>query len=219
MTKAVVTKPGIAKEVGILGGTFDPVHQGHIACADFVRRYCQLDEVRLMPCHLPAHRISPGVDGPSRAEMVKLAIQHHQALALELLELNKDTPSYTVDSLKLLSEREPDSRFYFIIGMDSLCYFRQWKNWQGILQHCHLLVCQRPGYQVSEGDAPYLLEHYGVDSLSAMKQQATGAILLLPNPLNDISASQIRQQLQQGALPAALDPAVLNYIQSRQLYR
>lgn len=219
MTKAVVTKPGIAKEVGILGGTFDPVHQGHITCADFVRRYCQLDEVRLMPCHLPAHRASPGVDSPSRAEMVKLAIQHHQALALEPLELNKDTPSYTVDSLKLLCEREPGSRFYFVIGMDSLCYFRQWKNWQGILQHCHLLVCQRPGYQVSEGDAPYLLEHYGVDSLSAMKQQATGAILLLPNPLNDISASQIRQQLQLGASPAALDPAVLNYIQSRQLYR
>lgn len=219
MTKAVVTKPGIAKEVGILGGTFDPVHQGHIACADFVRRYCQLDEVRLMPCHIPAHRISPGVDGPSRAEMVKLAIQHHQALALEPLELNKDTPSYTVDSLQLLSAREPDSRFYFIIGMDSLCYFRQWKNWQDILQHCHLLVCQRPGYQATEGDAPYLLEHYGVGSLSALKQQATGAILLLPNPLNDISASQLRQQLQQGASPATLDPAVLNYIQSRQLYR
>lgn len=219
MTKAVVTEPGIAQEIGILGGTFDPVHQGHIACADFVRRYCQLDEVRLMPCHLPAHRASPGVDGPTRAEMVKLAIQHHQALALEPLELNKATPSYTVDSLQLLSAREPGSRFYFIIGMDSLCYFRQWKNWQGILQYCHLLVCQRPGYQATEGDAPYLLEHYAVDSLSALKQQPAGAILLLPNPLNDISASQIRQQLHSSGTAAALDPAVLNYIQSRQLYR
>lgn len=219
MTKAVITKPGIVKEVGILGGTFDPVHQGHIACADFVRRYCQLDEVRLMPCHLPAHRASPGLDGLTRADMVRLAIQGHQALQLEPLELNKDTPSYTVDSLKLLSEREPGSRFYFIIGMDSLCYFQQWKNWQGILQHCHLLVCQRPGYQATEGDAPYLLEHYGANSLNALKQQPAGAILLLPNPLNDISASQLRQQLQQGASPATLDPAVLNYIQSRQLYR
>lgn len=214
MTKAMMTK-----EVGILGGTFDPVHQGHIACADFVRRYCQLDEVRLMPCHLPAHRASPGVDGPTRADMVRLAIQGHQALQLEPLELNKDTPSYTVDSLQLLTAREPASRFYFIIGMDSLCYFRQWKNWQGILQHCHLLVCQRPGYQATEGDAPFLLEHYAVENLSALKQQPAGAILLLPNPLNNISASQIRQQLQQGASPAALDPAVLNYIQSRQLYR
>jgi nicotinate-nucleotide adenylyltransferase len=219
MTKAVITKPGIVKEVGILGGTFDPVHQGHIACADFVRRYCQLDEVRLMPCHLPAHRASPGVDGPTRAKMVRLAIQGHQALALEPLELNKDTPSYTVDSLQLLSAREPDSRFYFIIGMDSLCYFQQWKNWQGILQHCHLLVCQRPGYQATEGDAPYLLEHYGANSLNALKQQPAGAILLLPNPLNDISASQIRQQLHSSGTAAALDPAVLNYIQSRQLYR
>ena len=207
------------KHIGILGGTFDPVHNGHITCANYVQQQCALDEVRLMPCHLPAHRATPGVSSKQRAAMVQLAISHDPQLKLERLELNKPTASYTADSLQLLSEQEPDSRFYFIIGMDSLCYFQQWKNWQGILQHCHLLVCQRPGYQATEGDAPYLLEHYGANSLNALKQQPAGAILLLPNPLNDISASQIRQQLHSSGTAAALDPAVLNYIQSRQLYR
>ena len=119
----------MTKHIGILGGTFDPVHNGHIACADYVQRECGLDTVRLMPCHLPPHRATPGVSAEQRAAMVQLAISAYPKLALERLELDKQSPSYTFDSLQLLHQREPDCRFYFVIGMDSLCYFRQWKNW------------------------------------------------------------------------------------------
>ncbi|HEX5792646.1 MAG TPA: nicotinate-nucleotide adenylyltransferase [Rheinheimera sp.] len=210
----------MTKHIGILGGTFDPVHQGHIACADYVQRHCNLAQVRLMPCHIPAHRATPGVSAPQRAAMVQLAIRHYPKLQLETLELDKHSPSYSIDSLQLLTAREPDSRFYFIIGMDSLCSFRQWKDWQRILQHAHLLVCARPGYSATDGDAAFLLQQYGVQDLSTLQQRASGAILLLANPLNAISASQIRQQLQQGATDIdALDPAVLNYIRTQQLYQ
>lgn len=210
----------MTKHIGIFGGTFDPIHQGHIRCANFVQQYCQLDNVRLMPCHLPPHRASPGVSAEQRAKMVQLAIAGHSGLSVEPLELEKSTPSYTADSLALLRQREPEINWYFIIGMDSLCYLKSWKNWQQILQQAHLLVCQRPGYDSSMGDAPELLHHYGRQDLATLRQSDTGGILLLPNPLTDISATSVRQQLQQHKLAAdTLDPAVLNYIQTHRLYQ
>jgi len=210
----------MTKHIGILGGTFDPVHTGHVACARYVQQHCALDEVRLMPCHLPAHRATPGVSSAQRAAMVQLAIQAYPELALERLELDKPSPSYTVESLNLLKQREPDSRFYFIIGMDSLNYFRQWKDWQGILQCAHLLVCQRPGSRATEGDAPALLQQFGVPSMPVLRSSDGGHILLLDNPLYAISASEIRQQLTQAQSTIdSLDPAVLNYIQAQQLYQ
>ena len=210
----------MTKHIGILGGTFDPVHKGHIGCADYVLHHCALDEVRLMPCHLPPHRATPGVSSAQRAAMVQLAITTHPKLQLETLELQKNSPSYTVDSLQLLKQREPDSRFYFIIGMDSLCYFRSWQDWRGILRRAHLLVCQRPGYSASGGDAPGLLQQYGVDNIASLRQHSAGRILLLANPVFDLSASDIRLRLKQGQpCTASLAPAVLNYIQRQQLYQ
>lgn len=208
------------KHIGILGGTFDPVHNGHIACANYVQQHCALDEVRLMPCHLPPHRATPGVSSGQRAAMVQLAISPYPQLKLERLELNKPSASYTADSLQLLSKQEPDSRLYFIIGMDSLCYFRSWKNWPTILELAHLLVCQRPGYSQQDGDAPALLQQFGIASQIELRQRQSGGIMLLANPLTDISASEIRQQLQQQqSAVKTLDPAVLNYIQTQQLYQ
>ena len=210
----------MTKHIGILGGTFDPVHNGHLACADYVLRQLALDEVRLMPCHLPPHRATPGVSSAERAAMVTLAIAGRPKLKLEALELHKDTPSYTVDSLRQLQQQEPDCRFYFIIGMDSLCYFRSWKDWQGILQCADLLVCQRPGYRATDGDAPALLQQFAVADFASLQQQHTGGILLLHNPVVNLSASQIRQCLRTGqACDATLAPAVLNYIRQRQLYQ
>jgi nicotinate-nucleotide adenylyltransferase len=210
----------MTKHIGILGGTFDPIHPGHIACACYVKKHCRLDEVRLMPCHLPAHRATPGVHAEQRAAMVQLAIRPHPGLQLERLELDKTSASFTVDSLQLLSKREPDNVFYFIIGMDSLSYFCQWKDWQMILQHAHLLVCQRPGYSAADGDAPALLQQFGASSPEALQTKAAGHILLLNNPLNALSASHIRRQLKQGETDTVtLDAAVLNYIQTQQLYQ
>uniref|UniRef100_A0A486XNZ6 Probable nicotinate-nucleotide adenylyltransferase n=1 Tax=Rheinheimera sp. BAL341 TaxID=1708203 RepID=A0A486XNZ6_9GAMM len=210
----------MTKHIGILGGTFDPVHSGHLACADYVLRQLALDEVRLMPCHLPPHRATPGVSSAERAAMVKLAIAGLPKLKLEALELYKDTPSYTVDSLRQLQQQEPDCRFYFIIGMDSLCYFRSWKDWRGILQCADLLVCQRPGYSATDGDAPALLQQFAAADFASLQQQHTGGILLLNNPVVNLSASQIRQCLRTGqACNDTLAPAVLNYIRERQLYQ
>ncbi len=206
------------KIIGIFGGTFDPIHQGHLACARYVLTHCQLDSIRLMPCHLPPHRATPGVSSQQRAKMVELAIASEPNMQLEPLELNRQTPSYTVDSLLALKQQNPAASLAFIIGMDSLQYFTKWHNWQHILQLAHLIVCRRPGYASDEGDAPILLNQYA-GNLQQLQQQPAGVILLLDNPDFMQSATFIRQQLATHPhIHTMLPPAVLQYIQQQRLY-
>lgn len=204
--------------LGIFGGTFDPIHQGHLACARYVLAHCQLESIRLMPCHLPPHRATPGVSSTERANMVKLAIANEPQLQLEPLELNRDTPSYTVDSLTALKQQDPNRILAFIIGMDSLQYFKTWHKWQTILQLAHLIVCRRPGYSSDQGDAPSLLQDFG-GTLQQLRSQNAGVILLLDNPDFTQSATFVRQQLSLNPkVQAMLPPAVLQYIRQQRLY-
>ncbi|MDP5035332.1 nicotinate-nucleotide adenylyltransferase [Alishewanella sp. SMS8] len=210
----MMTKPLL----GIFGGTFDPIHRGHLACARYVVEHCALKQLALMPCHLPPHRATPGVSSEQRAAMVKLAIANEPTMRLERLELNRTSPSYTVDSLRTLKQQQPDTTLAFIIGMDSLQYFTKWHQWLQILELAHLIVCRRPGYSADQGDAPMLLARYGA-TLSQLQQQDAGKILLLDNPDFYESATFVRQQLASDRLVQAMLPAeVLEYIRQHALY-
>lgn len=200
---------------GFYGGTFDPIHQGHLLSALYVQQACQLDSLDLLPCHLPPHRDSPS-SSTHRAEMVRLAIAPYPQLQLNLLELQRDTPSYTVDTLTALRRQYPSDILCFVIGMDSLCYFTRWHRWRDILALCHLLVLQRPGYSAASGDAPALLQQFGCPSVSALRDTKHGHILLLQNPPVDVSATAIRSG---EAAPAQQIPAVQAYIELHGLYR
>lgn len=206
----------------VFGGTFDPIHLAHVACAHYVLKHCAVREVQLMPCHLPAHRASPGVSAEHRAAMVQLAIEHIPGLSLQSLELNKHSPSYTVDSLRLLREQYPRGGLLFVMGMDSLAYFKQWHQWQSILQLAHLVVCQRPGTTAEDGDCPALLEQFGTTSLQDLHLLDSGKIMLLDNPPFDLSATRIRTLLekkpQSSELSQLLSAEVLQYIKSERLY-
>lgn len=209
--------------LGFYGGTFDPIHQGHLQLALYVQQHCQLQELQLLPCHLPPHRAHPGVSSQHRAKMVELAISPYPQLKLNTLELQKNSASYTVETLELLHQQYPDDFLCFVIGMDSLCAFQSWFRYQHILTLCHLLVCQRPGYQMN-AEAQTLLQSHGAADISELKQQTAGKILLLDNPLFDISASQIRagfssQTPQDNPDPSLQIPEVLAYIHQHQLYQ
>lgn len=207
--------PASAKLRGFYGGTFDPIHQGHLQSALYVQQACALDSLDLLPCHLPPHRDSPS-SSSHRAEMVRLAIAPYPQLQLNLLELKRDTPSYTVDTLTELRRQYPSDILCFVIGMDSLCYFTRWHRWPDILALCHLLVLQRPGYSAASGDAPELLQQFGCPSVAALCESSSGKILLLQNPPVDISATAIRS----GAAPATQQiAAVQAYIQQHALYQ
>ncbi|HCU67193.1 MAG TPA: nicotinate-nucleotide adenylyltransferase [Rheinheimera sp.] len=209
--------------LGFYGGTFDPIHQGHLQLALYVQQHCQLEQLQLLPCHLPPHRAHPGVSSEHRAAMVELAIAPYPALKLNKLELGKQSPSYTVETLEILRSQHPNDTLCFVIGMDSLCAFTRWHRYQDILSLCHLLVCQRPGY-AENAEATMLLQSYGAQNIQELQSQQAGKILLLQNPLFDISASQIRAGLQQNEpqqtpSPALQIPAVMAYIQQHGLYQ
>lgn len=175
-----------------------------------------------MPCHLPAHRASPGVSAEHRAAMVQLAIEDVPSLSLQPLELNKHSPSYTVDSLRLLREQYPRGGLLFVMGMDSLSYFKQWHQWQSILQLAHLIVCQRPGSTAEDGDCPALLAQYGTTSLQDLHLLDSGKIMLLDNPPLELSATYVRALLeknqQSSELNQLLSAKVLQYIKAERLY-
>lgn len=204
-----------AKLRGFYGGTFDPIHQGHLQSALYVQTACQLDSLDLLPCHLPPHRDSPS-SSAHRAEMVRLAITPFPQLQLNLLELQRDTPSYTVDTLTELRRQYPADTLCFVIGMDSLCYFTRWHRWRDILTLCHLLVLQRPGYCETSGDAPALLQQFGVKTPTALRETRQGNILLLQNPPVDVSATAIRS----GIAPTKQQIAAVEaYIRRHGLYQ
>ncbi|MAD75338.1 MAG: nicotinate-nicotinamide nucleotide adenylyltransferase [Rheinheimera sp.] len=205
--------------IGIFGGTFDPIHQGHLACARYVLEHCALAQLQFMPCHVPPHRASPGVSAQQRATMIELAIADESAMVLQPLELNRSSPSYTADSLALLKQSMPNSTLAFVIGMDSLCYFTRWYQWQRILELSHLIVCQRPGYSRQEGDAPTLLRQYAATP-AALHQHTHGKIIELNNPDFSPSATAIRSALAQNRKNISeLALPVLNYIQQHRLYQ
>ena len=205
--------------IGIFGGTFDPIHQGHLACARYVLEHCALDQLQFMPCHMPPHRASPGVSAQQRATMVELAIADESAMVLQPLELDRDSPSYTAESLALLQHSMPTSTLAFVIGMDSLCYLTKWYHWQRILELGHLIVCQRPGYSREDGDAPALLRKYAA-SPAALHQHKHGKIIELNNPDFSPSATAIREALAQNRQNISeLALPVLNYIQQHRLYQ
>ena len=208
--------------LGFYGGTFDPIHQGHLQSALYVQQYCQLDRLELIPCHLPPHRAHPGVSSEHRAAMVRLAIAPYPKLALNLLELAKNSPSYTVETLELLRQQYPNDTLLFVIGMDSLTQFHTWFRFRDILKLCHLLVCQRPGYQPELAETKALLAQHQLQTVGDLQRQTAGGILLLPNPLLDVSATAIRKSLQQPNIPTP-DPlqieAVAAYIKAHQLYQ
>ena len=218
------------KNVGILGGTFNPIHLGHTLPAQVVCRYLALDKLLLIPANTPPHKSSPNVSAKERATMVALACEDYPNLICDDHELKRDGYSYTVDTLKSLSSSHPNTRFYFIMGLDSLLTFTQWHKYQEILTYCHLIVNTRPHYQLDNinRETKALLSSHRVDKLDDLKTMASGGIFFLPDSLSEyneqlnlnISSTAIRQRLiNKQECQHMLNPKVLAFINKNKLYR
>ena len=207
-----------AKRIGLLGGTFDPIHQGHIALANFVIQALSLDELQLIPNHVPPHKHGTQVAAHHRLHMAELAATANPKISVNDIELSHAKPSYSIHTLAQLRKSHPHDALFFIMGMDSFCQLSTWHRWQELQLHCHLVVCQREGDTLpSTGpEAEWLKRHAAVSNSQAL----WGEIFCLNNPNWPISSSQIRQSL--GQIPAdtlELDATVYQYIQQHQLYR
>ncbi|OKP04924.1 nicotinate-nucleotide adenylyltransferase [Xenorhabdus eapokensis] len=207
----------------LFGGTFDPIHYGHLRPVEALAQLAGLKQVILLPNHVPPHRPQPEATSQQRLEMVRLVVQDNPLFTVDTRELERQTPSYTVETLKSfrqeIGEHHP---LAFIIGQDSLQTIHTWYKWEELLDICHLLVCSRPGYQ-SQLSAPGMqswLEKHQIASPLLLSQKPHGYIYLAATPLLNISATDIRQRHQQGmSCDDLLPPSIQNYIDSQGLYK
>lgn len=207
----------------LFGGTFDPIHFGHLQPVDVLAKQIGLQQVTLLPNNVPPHKPQPEASAAQRVEMIELAIADNPLFNLDLRELERQTPSYTVDTLQYLrAERGSRQPIGFIIGQDSLLSLHHWHRWQDLLGLCHLLVCKRPGYpaEMANEEMQQWLEHHLCHEPALLHQQPHGLIYLADTPLIAISATEIRQRYLQNQSCTDLLPArVIDYIDRAGLYR
>lgn len=202
------------KSIGLLGGTFDPVHFGHLRPALEVKETLGLSELRLLPCHVSPHRSEPSATPQQRLRMLTLATEPHAALSVDDRELRRPPPSYTVDTLEALRAEQPEAGLVFVMGRDAFAGFERWHHWPRILELAHLVVTTRPGYRL-QSQAFEITQDAG-----ALRRGQAGNVLHCEVTALDISASAIRSLVRAGRDIAYLVPhAVHRYIVEQQLYR
>lgn len=186
------------RQIGILGGNFNPVHNAHLVAADQVRQQLGLDQVLLMPEYEPPHvDKKTTIDEKHRLKMLELAVEGTAGLGIETIELERKGISYTYDTMKLLTEAHPEVDYYFIIGADMVDYLPKWYRIDELTQLVQFVGVQRPRY----------------------KAGTSYPIIWVDVPLLDISSSMIRDFIAKGRLPNYLLPqSVLDYIKKEELY-
>jgi nicotinate-nucleotide adenylyltransferase len=195
-------------DIGILGGTFDPVHNGHLAAARQLLDVADLEQVWLMPNATPPHRTAaPIAPAPDRMRMVELAVAHHDGLLPSRLEVDRGGTSYTIDTLRQLAREYPGRRFVLLIGSDAALQIRSWHDADALLDEGTFVIFNRPETAL----APQTLYELGF-------VPARSRIVHLDTPA--IAAHQVRDRLARGAPIDDLVPAaVADYIRSHQLYQ
>jgi nicotinate-nucleotide adenylyltransferase len=207
--------------LAIFGGTFNPVHLGHLRSAVELVERLELDELRFMPCALPPHREAPGVDAATRAALVELAIAGAPRLACDRRELERDGPSYTIDSLfSLRAELGAARPLLLVMGSDALAGLPAWHRWEELLDHCHIVALARPDAALpASGPVARWLARHRVAAEVLRSRPAGGVHLLELRPL-PISATEIRGLVQSGRSARYLVPdPVLAYLERHGLYR
>jgi nicotinate-nucleotide adenylyltransferase len=208
----------------LYGGTFDPVHDGHLAIARAARDALQA-EIRLMPAADPPHRPPPGAAASDRAAMLELAVAGEPGLRVDLRELRRDAPSWSVDTLRELRRDIGDARpVALLLGADSFAGLPAWKDWRALPGLAHFVVASRAGNPLDPGSLdPALaeaIEGRVVDEAAALRAAPAGAVLYLRQPLHPQSATAIRAAIAAGgAWRALVPPAVAGYIDRHGLYR
>jgi nicotinate-nucleotide adenylyltransferase len=216
-----VTGTASLPPVGVLGGTFDPVHNGHLRLAQECLESLKLAEVRLIPVHSPPHRAPPIASPAQRLRMVEIAVRGASGLVADGRELQRGGSSYTIETLEPLRREAGTRPLCLLMGMDAFRQINTWRRWTALLDYAHIIVVDRPGKEPRFDDrevAKLFVEHAapGPDALHA---SPAGRILKLNAPLLDVSATRIRELIATGRDPRGLLPdGVIDYIMREKLY-
>ena len=214
--------PESSGAIGIMGGTFNPVHFGHLRTALEVKQQLGLSELRLIPCHIPGHRAEPDVSAQHRIAMLEIAVADNHELVVDDRECRSTDTSYTVKTLESFrQEFGNDKPLLLIMGMDSFSSLNQWHQWQDLLKLAHIVVAHRPKAPLPTQEIlkKTIKKHLVEDKESLLTSPCGHLWWQAVTPL-DISSSQIRQLLLEQLSPKYLLPEnVLHYIKQNQLYK
>lgn len=212
--------------LGIYGGTFDPVHIGHLLLAETCLEVCRLDEVRFLPAWrnplkaiapAPSHATTPG---KLRAEMLSFAIAGHGRFQVDPRELKRDQPSYTVETLRGFATEQPDAELFFLMGADAWRDFAEWREPLEILRLAHIVVVNRPGDAVDVDEPLSRIASANGSSASGFLEQWRPRILTATMPLIGVSAREIRERVREGrSIRFQVPRPVECLIEQHRLYR
>lgn len=214
----------MSRPVGVFGGTFDPVHIGHLRPALELLESLDLAEVRLIPCRIPPHRAAPVAGPEQRLAMLELAVGDQPGLVVDRRELARPGPSYMVDTLSSLRAELGDTPLCLLLGLDAFLGLAGWHRWRELPELAHIVVTHRPGWSlegaVGANEVLELLHRRRLDRAGDLALQPAGGVWLQPVTQLDISASVIRKLVEEGRSPRYLLPdAVWHFIRREGLYR
>lgn len=208
-----------SNRIGLFGGTFDPVHYGHLRPAVEMAEQYDLSTLFLMPNHRPAHRGPTGADSADRISMLQLATIEAEHLVVDPREALRDTPTYTFDTLAEIHAEQPDATVLFFLGLDAFAAFDTWHNWEGVLNLTNLVVVNRPGAKHSEFSRQ-LVATQQASKGTRIVAGGTGVIESCDVTQLAISATDVRRRIASNLSVRFLLPeGVSEYINKKQLYR
>ncbi len=212
--------------LGVLGGTFDPPHLGHLRAAEVVREALRLDQVLFVPAATPPHKVSPAVtDSEHRLAMLRAALVAEPRFAVSLLEIEREGPSYTVDTLAALAGEWPGAELLFVTGVDAFQEIPTWRHWETLIREYSFVVLERPGYlwEDARDIVPRDFEGRIVDRTSGSDAELPDGqprIVHLRGATLNISSTELRGMVEKGRSIRFLVPReVEDYIREFRLYR
>ena len=206
--------------IGVFGGTFDPVHYGHLRTAFEMLQALRFHEVRFMPCGDPPHRGKTYANAALRLEMVKQAIAGQPGFVADDRELQREGPSYSVDTLTALREEFQQRPLALMIGMDAFLSLPNWHRWRDILKLAHIVIAHRPGWRAPDmGLLGEMLAERGTHRIDDLHEAEAGHIYIHDVTQLEISSTEIRELIAVGRDPIFLMPdAVRNVIRKSGCY-
>jgi len=208
------------RPMGVFGGTFDPIHYGHLRTAFEMLQALRFEDVRFIPCGDPPHRGTTFASAPQRLRMVELAVSGQEGFAVDDRELRRDGPSYTIDTLLTLRGEFPDRALGLIVGMDAFLGFTGWHRWDEILDVAHIIVAHRPGWKAPDiGPLGELITEFGTHRVDDLHNASNGRVHIHAVTQLEIASTEIRDLVAAGRDPRFLMPdAVRDEIENSGCY-
>ncbi len=215
------------ERIGLFGGTFNPIHSGHLKAAEIVQKKLGLDKVLFIPSSIPPHKDSAEIASPAhRMKMVELALHSHPHFIPSSIEVDAEERSYSIITLGKIKKLYPNSRIFFILGIDAFLEIDTWKNHERVLEQCFFVIISRPGFRLEEAES--VVQGISRDIMCKLSESGninedmlrTRKIFLMPIDALDIASTDIRKKIQKGESIQTLVPDEVNaYIQRNNLYK